>query len=81
MVMMVSQGGTGSGTSGPGVRKIWEALYGVRGSKVVEGKAAIPGTVPPEGLPVFAEDGDILPPPVKAAPPARAEQRNRRRRP
>jgi penicillin-binding protein 2 len=81
VVMMVSQGGTGSGTSGPAIRKIWETLYGVRGSKVVEGKAAIPGTVPPEGLPVFAEDGDILPPPVKAAPPARAEQRNRRRRP
>ena len=29
--MMVSQGGTGSGTSGPAVRKIWEALYGVDG--------------------------------------------------
>jgi len=62
VVMMVSQGGTGSGTSGPAVRKIWETLYGVRGSRVVEAKAAIPGTDPPEGLPVFADDGDILPP-------------------
>ena len=32
VVMMVSQGGTGSGTSGPGVRAIYEALYGVSGN-------------------------------------------------
>ena len=35
VVMMVSQGGTGSGTSGPAVRKIWETLYGIDGEKVV----------------------------------------------
>ncbi len=29
VVMMVSQGGTGSGTSGPGIRAIWESLYGI----------------------------------------------------
>jgi penicillin-binding protein 2 len=29
---------------------------------VVEAKAAIPDATPPAGLPVFAEDGDILPP-------------------
>ena len=34
VVMMVTQAGTGSGTSGPAVRKIWEALYGVNGMKV-----------------------------------------------
>ena len=34
VVMMVSQGGTGSGTSGPAIRKIWETLYGVRGDRV-----------------------------------------------
>ncbi|KAA1426956.1 penicillin-binding protein 2 [Nocardioides antri] len=62
VVMMVSQGGTGSGTSGPGIRKIWEALYGVQGERVVPSKAAIPGTVPPEKLPVFGRDGSILPP-------------------
>ena len=43
VVMMVSQGGTGSGTSGPAVRKIWETLYGIEGEKVVAAKAAIPG--------------------------------------
>jgi penicillin-binding protein 2 len=62
VVMMVSQGGTGSGTSGPAIRKIWETLYGVRGTKVVETKAALPNARPPAGLPVFAKDGDILPP-------------------
>jgi penicillin-binding protein 2 len=62
VVMMISQGGTGSGTSGDAVRAIWEALYGVRGGVVRPADAAIPGTVPPAGLPTFAEDGAILPP-------------------
>jgi penicillin-binding protein 2 len=62
VVMMVSQGGTGSGTSGPAVRKIWETLYGIKGEKVVAAKAAIPGTVAPPGLPNFMRDGSILPP-------------------
>lgn len=51
VVMMVGQGGTGSETSGPSVRKIWEALYGVRGSKVVPEAAILPGGRPPRGLP------------------------------
>ncbi|MEP9381365.1 penicillin-binding protein 2 [Nocardioides sp. KR10-350] len=62
VVMMVSQGGTGSGTSGPAVRKIWEALYGVEGSTVNPDKALIPGTTEPKALPVFGKDGSILPP-------------------
>lgn len=62
VIMMVTQAGTGSGTSGPAVRKIWETLYGVKGDKVVKSKAAIPGTTPPRKLPVFAADGSILPP-------------------
>lgn len=62
VVMMVSQGGTGSGTSGDAVRSIWETLYGVRDDVVRPATAAIPGTVPPAGLPTFAEDGAILPP-------------------
>jgi penicillin-binding protein 2 len=66
VLMMVSQGGTGSGTSGPAVRKIWEALYGVKGMKVDTDKAALPGATPPAALPVFAEDGEILPPMVRA---------------
>ena len=62
VVMMVSQGGTGSGTSGPAVRKIWETLYGIEGETVDPQAAAIPGTVPPAGLPTFMKDGTILPP-------------------
>ena len=57
VVMMITQGGTGSGTSGPAVRKIWEHLYGINGEKVNPKKAAIPGTTPPAQLPTFARDG------------------------
>jgi penicillin-binding protein 2 len=62
VVMMVEQGGTGSGTSGDAVRHIWEALYGVRGDDVDPTRAAIPGARPPTGLPRFEPDGDIRPP-------------------
>jgi penicillin-binding protein 2 len=67
VLMMVTQGGTGSGTSGPAVRKIWEALYGVKGTEVRTGKALLPGAKPPAALPVFARDGEILPPQLPAA--------------
>jgi penicillin-binding protein 2 len=50
VVMMVSQGGTGSGTSGPSVRKIYEAIFGVQGSKVVKENAIFP-SVPPTQIP------------------------------
>jgi penicillin-binding protein 2 len=64
VLMMVTQAGTGSGTSGPAVRKVWEALYGIKGSEVRTDKAALPGARPPSALPVFARDGEILPPPT-----------------
>ncbi len=64
VVMMISQGGTGSGTSGPGIRAIWESLYGIHGERVDPDDAAIPGTVVPEELPLFRGDGTILPPAV-----------------
>ncbi|QWC85883.1 penicillin-binding protein 2 [Nocardioidaceae bacterium] len=62
VLMMVSQGGTGSGTSGPSIRRIWEALYGIEGETVDPVQALIPGTTPPRRLPSFADDGSILPP-------------------
>ncbi len=68
VVMMVSQGGTGSGTSGPAVRKIWESLYGVRKGKVDLDKAIQPGARPPVGLPVFEADGSISGPVLRSPP-------------
>ena len=62
VTMMISQGGTGSGSTGDSIRKIWETLYGVNCDRVVRSKAAIPGAVPPRKLPTFEEDGTILPP-------------------
>ncbi len=62
VVMMMSQAGTGSGSVGEGVRKIWESLYGIDGERVRPDRAAIPGTVPPTNLPNFLEDGSIMPP-------------------
>jgi penicillin-binding protein 2 len=60
--MQIAQGGTGSGTSGDAVRKIWEALYGVHGSTVVRADAAEPGAKPPASIPVFHSDGEITAP-------------------
>ena len=51
VVMMVSQGGFGASTSGIGVRKIYETLLGVQGSKVLSAKIIFPSGVPPVGLP------------------------------
>ena len=53
VVMMISQGGTGSGSTGEGIRAIWESLYGIEGETVRPARAATPGTVPPARLPQF----------------------------
>jgi penicillin-binding protein 2 len=62
VVMMISQGGTGSGSVGDGIRAIYEALYGIEGEKVSPARAAIPGVVATKDLPTFGADGSILPP-------------------
>jgi penicillin-binding protein 2 len=71
VVMMVSQGGTGSGVSGPSVEKIYEALLGVRNRKVVPSAALLPS--PPKALPVIKADGTIVVPedsaPAAPVPP------------
>lgn len=67
VVMMMSQAGTGSGSVGDGVRKVWEALYGVDGETVKPRNASIPGVVSPKKLPNFLDDGSILPPAVPGA--------------
>ena len=51
VVMMVSQGGTGSGTSGPSVRKIYEAIFGIQGSKIDRTTAIFPSG-PPKVIPL-----------------------------
>jgi penicillin-binding protein 2 len=62
VIMQISQGGTGSGTSGDAVRKIWETLYGIHGDQVDLADAAEPGAVPPHRLPIFEPDGAISAP-------------------
>jgi penicillin-binding protein 2 len=51
VVMMVSQGGYGASSSGVGVRKIYETLFGVKGSTVLPGAAIYPEGKPPLKLP------------------------------
>ena len=51
VVMMVGQGGFGASTSGVGVRQIYEAIFGVKGNKVVSGAAIYPNGKPPTDLP------------------------------
>ena len=75
IVMTISQGGTGSGASGPAVRKIYEAMYGLTedGEQDVK-KALLPK--PQSALPKVEPDGSIHAPtvkpylPVKPSPPA-----------
>jgi penicillin-binding protein 2 len=78
VVMMVSQGGTGSGTSGPGVANIYKALFGIDGQNVNLAQAALPGGHPPTALPTITPDGHVVQPrdprPAPAAPATGAAQ-------
>ncbi|MER5483985.1 penicillin-binding protein 2 [Streptomyces sp. NPDC002812] len=80
IVMTISQGGTGSGASGPAVRNIYNAIYGLdmAGNQDYK-KALLLG--PEKGLPKIRPDGGIdspeirpyVPPsPEELAPPALA---------
>ncbi|HUW78361.1 MAG TPA: penicillin-binding protein 2 [Candidatus Nanopelagicaceae bacterium] len=60
VVMMVSQGGTGSLTGGPSVRKIYEALFGIKGSTVNPADSLLPGG-PPTALPSLTSAGRLVP--------------------
>lgn len=62
VVAMVSQSGTGAEYAAPAVRKIYEAIYGVSGSKVDKKKAAFPDGAPPKELPEIGKDGSISAP-------------------
>ena len=62
VVMMVTQGGTGSRTSAPSVRKIYEAIFGVRGRDINPNRSVLIGGEPSSQLPTIREDGTpVLP--------------------
>jgi len=59
VVMMVNQGETGSTTVGPSVRKIYEAIFGVRGSTIDPTRSVLVGGLPNPNLPVIRKDGTL----------------------
>lgn len=62
VVMMVSQGGTGSGIAGPSVAELYKTLFGVQGSTVDLAKASPPGGRPTSALPRVRADGTVVQP-------------------
>ncbi|MFJ6749975.1 MULTISPECIES: penicillin-binding protein 2 [unclassified Streptomyces] len=79
ILMTIAQGGTGSGASGPAVRNIYNALYGVNEKGDIDPKAALLPK-PQDSLPKIASDGTIESQPIKplapkpSAEPASEEQ-------
>lgn len=71
VVMMVSQGGTGSGTGGPSVRKIYEAIFGVTGSTINKSAAIFPNGKPLTKLPSVDQSGATV---VIGEPTLRSER-------
>ncbi|MFE8012595.1 penicillin-binding protein 2 [Streptomyces antibioticus] len=67
IVMTISQGGTGSGASGPAVRNIYDALYGISDDGTIDKKNALLPT-PQKGLPKVQTDGTIKAPKVTKDP-------------
>lgn len=67
VVMTISQGGTGSGASGPAVRNIYDALYGVSDDGAINPKNALLPT-PVKALPKVQTDGTIKAPKVPKDP-------------
>ncbi|MFI5754712.1 penicillin-binding protein 2 [Streptomyces sp. NPDC051569] len=68
IVMTISQGGTGSGASGPAVRKIYEAMYGLN----AQGKQNLKKALMPQprtALPPIQPDGSIDAPKVRPYEP------------
>ncbi|MDQ1308129.1 MAG: Penicillin-binding protein 2 [Actinomycetota bacterium] len=67
VVMMVTEGGTGSKTSGPSVRRIYESLFGVTNGVVDPSRSVLIGGEPQAALPVIASDGTVTGPTGKKA--------------
>ncbi|GGR30288.1 penicillin-binding protein 2 [Streptomyces roseolus] len=68
IVMTISQGGTGSGASGPAVRNIYDALYGLDDAGNQDLKRALLPK-PQKALPKVNADGTIDAPTIKAYDP------------
>jgi penicillin-binding protein 2 len=67
IVMMVTEGGTGSKTSGPSVRKIYESLFGIKYGTVTPSRSILVGGEPRASLPVIKADGTPVVPKGKDA--------------
>jgi penicillin-binding protein 2 len=67
VIMMVTEGGTGSKTSGPSVRKIYESIFGVRYGTVNPANSILVGGAPRDSLPVVRNDGSPVTPKGKDA--------------
>ncbi|MEV0438598.1 penicillin-binding protein 2 [Streptomyces spectabilis] len=70
IVMTISQGGTGSGASGPAVRQIYNAIYGLDDSGNQDLKKALLPE-PQKSLPKIQPDGSIDAPKVKPYKPGK----------
>ncbi|WP_406402398.1 penicillin-binding protein 2 [Streptomyces sp. NBC_00879] len=72
IIMTIAQGGTGSGASGPAVRKIYEAMYGLdeKGGQDLK-RALLPA--PQKALPKIQPDGSIDAPEIKPYVPKEEE--------
>ena len=76
VVLMVAQGGTGSGTSAPSVRRIYEELFGIRGGVISPSFSILEGGFPttklpsirPDGLPDYPEINELLNPSPSPSP-------------
>jgi penicillin-binding protein 2 len=73
IVMTISQGGTGSGASGPAVRNVYNALYGVDEKGGIDDKRALLPK-PQEKLPKINKDGTIEAQPVKPYQPPKPSE-------
>ncbi|WP_406352233.1 penicillin-binding protein 2 [Streptomyces sp. NBC_00658] len=72
VVMTISQGGTGSGASGPAVRNIYNALYGVSADGTIDSKKALLPT-PQKSLPKIQSDGSIDAPKIEKYDPKKEQ--------
>ena len=59
ITMVVSQGGTGSGTCGPSVRRIYEALFGIKGQSIDAKRSVLVGGQEAKRLPAITSTGII----------------------